>query len=209
MSLHFVASISSLVGISSALVACSGSSSSDGNGGASGITAGTNGMSGGATGNAAGTTSTSGGSGGDCPPLPACVADLATSCTSSGTCVEASTQPTDPTMPSTDARSYSNGVKLVTSASFDLSTCAVSFSSTVSKNGSTCFSFSSSDGATLAVKDGSDSAVATIASDASGNEVISCGGKTYTAPADCMSLIMPGADPTNAGTTCAMGTCAR
>jgi len=231
MSLH---SLASLVGIAFALTACGGSSSDSGtpNGaagsgsggktsvGSAGMNSGGMNSSGGTTSvgsagkagdNTAGSQNSSGGSGGACPPTPSCLADLGTDCTPDGTCVESSNMPTDLTMPITDAQCYSNGVKVVSTISLAGSSAA--FKATVSKNGTACFSEEGSLGATdaaITIKNASGATVATITTDASGDAVISCGGKTYTVPANCDTGMtgMMGTDPTNSGTTCTMGDCA-
>jgi len=233
MSLH---SLASLVGIAIALTACGGSSSDGGtpkgaagagSGGKTSVgSAGMNssggansagsggttsvGSAGKAGDNTAGSPSSSGGSGGACPPTPSCFADLATNCQPDGTCVESSNTPTDLTMPITAAQCYSNGVKVVSTISLDASSAA--FKATVSKNGTTCFSEEGSLGGTdttITIKNASGATVATVTTDANGDAVLSCGGKTYTVPANCDTGMtgMMGTDPTNSGTTCTMGEC--
>jgi len=112
-------------------------------------------------------------------------------------------------MPYTDAICYDNGVAAL--VSFDFSTGDLTV--TVSKNGDTCFSeeavVDASTGAAsdLTLKDASGKTVATVASDADGNTVISCGGKTYTLDASCDSTMAPGMMMGGTSDMCTMGTC--
>ncbi len=113
-------------------------------------------------------------------------------------------------MPLTDAVCYENGV--AATFSFDFSTGMVTL--TVSKNGDTCFSDEAAFDPTTntasaqTIKDGSGKTVATANTDADGNTVYSCGGKTYTVDASCGSTMDPSMMMGGTTDSCTMGTCA-
>jgi hypothetical protein len=207
------------------LGAC-GSSSSSSNGGTTGAMGGTTGAQGGTTGAAGGMTGTAGGhvgsngggtgtgvggASGKCADIATCLEFIDT-CGSAGTCMS---QTIDSVATGTETYNecYSNGVKNSTVSSYDVASGAVSVVTTVSKNGSICYTLgiassgaggATGSGAALTFKNAAGAVLATISSPDAATTVVSCGGKTYTVgKTDCEMPSMP--DTTQAD--CTDGVC--
>ncbi|MEO8213793.1 MAG: hypothetical protein ABI560_11400 [Myxococcales bacterium] len=175
------------------MVAC-GSSSGNGAGGNNGSSGGASGSLGGMTGSQGGSTGTTGSGGslggggatGACANVPPCLANLATSCMPSGTCVQQTT--TNATTGSSSINScYSNGVKEAFTTMINIATMSATFLGTVSKSGSTCFTESADlpltgagDNTTFTIKNAAGATVATITvNSTTDTQTLTCGGQTY------------------------------
>ena len=180
------------VGILVLAAGCGGSSSSnpDGGGGAVGGAAGGGGGVGGTGG---------GGASGSCN-YPSCLANLATSCQPSGTCVEQ----TDTTTFASNV-CYSNGVKVITALNLTSGSATITFK----KGSTTCYTFEAGVSATgteaLTIKNASGAVIATGTSDTTGSATtITCtGGAPVTLNASCQDATGTGSSTSS----CTTGIC--
>jgi hypothetical protein len=172
-------------------------------GGAAGST-GTGGNTG--TGGATGT----GGGSGSCS-FPSCYTSLLSGCIPSGTCVQQTTTTYAPVM-MTSNLCYGNGVKFLTSVNMTDPSSASSVT-TVTKNGTTCYSYEtplSGSSATVVYKDGAGATVVTIViNDTAKTETITCAGVSPVVVSldACGSATDAGSSAADGGAGCTTGTC--
>jgi hypothetical protein len=159
-----------------------------------------------------GATGTGGGSG-SCS-FPSCYIDLLSTCVPSGTCVQQTTTTYAPVM-MTSNMCYSNGVKVLMNVNMTDPSSASSVT-TVTKNGTTCYSYEtpfsagSGSSATVVYKNVAGATVVTIAINATAKtETITCaGGSPVVVSLDACGSSVDGGSSTDGGAGCTTGTCA-
>ena len=185
-----------------------GSAAHGGTGGKAGATGSSGGMKGTVGGHVGSTGGGTGAGGASCMNIPPCLQFLV-NCSPSGTCMSQTTVTLSPPS-ATVSKCYSDGVKEATTGSLS-GTTVTTGRTTVSRNGTFCYTYDLSLGAggatgansSLVFKNASGATLATVVSANATTTTFSCGGQTYQVPSSCTAAVAAA----GTATSCAAGTC--